>query len=99
MVPISLLLARYYPPDQFAVVFGLIWLSYITTDAFAEIFGSLFGKQTIKVGASRAIHILTIEVHRVPAQSRRRPFTSASCTATRRRSRWRCARRCGRRQK
>ena len=49
MVPLSLLLARYYPPEQFAVVFGLIWLSYITTDAFAEIFGSLFGKQTIKV--------------------------------------------------
>jgi hypothetical protein len=49
MVPLSLLLARYYPPEQFAVVFGLIWLSYITTDAFAEIFGSLFGKQSIKV--------------------------------------------------
>jgi hypothetical protein len=49
MVPLSLLLARYYPPEQFAVVFGLIWLSYITTDAFAEIFGSLFGRQSIKV--------------------------------------------------
>jgi len=49
MVPLSLLLSRYYPAEQFAVVFGLIWLSYITTDAFAEIFGSLFGKQTIKV--------------------------------------------------
>jgi dolichol kinase len=49
MVPLSILLARFYPPEQFAVVFGLIWLSYITTDAFAEIFGSLLGKQTIKV--------------------------------------------------
>jgi hypothetical protein len=49
MVPLSILLAKHYPPEQFAVVFGLIWLSYITTDAFAEIFGSLFGRQTIKV--------------------------------------------------
>ena len=49
MVPISLQLAAVYPREQFAVVFGLIWLSYIATDAFAEIFGSLFGKQSIKV--------------------------------------------------
>ena len=49
MVPISLKLATLYPREQFAVVFGLIWLSYIATDAFAEIFGSLFGKQSIKV--------------------------------------------------
>jgi hypothetical protein len=49
MVPLGLKLASIYPKEQFAVVFGLIWLSYITTDAFAEIFGSLFGKQSIKV--------------------------------------------------
>ena len=49
MVPLSLKLASLYPREQFAVVFGLIWLSYIATDAFAEIFGSLFGKQSIKV--------------------------------------------------
>jgi hypothetical protein len=49
MVPLSLQLAAVYPRQQFAVVFGLIWLSYIATDAFAEIFGSLFGKQSIKV--------------------------------------------------
>jgi hypothetical protein len=49
MVPMSLQLAAVYPREQFAVVFGLIWLSYIATDAFAEIFGSLFGKQSIKV--------------------------------------------------
>jgi len=49
MVPVSLKLATLYPREQFAVVFGLIWLSYIATDAFAEIFGSLFGKQSIKV--------------------------------------------------
>ncbi|QIK79369.1 hypothetical protein G7077_11110 [Sphingomonas piscis] len=49
LVPLSLQLAAVYPREQFAVVFGLIWLSYITTDAFAEIFGSLFGRQSIKV--------------------------------------------------
>jgi hypothetical protein len=49
MVPLGLQLAAVYPKEQFAVVFGLIWLSYITTDAFAEIFGSLFGRQSIKV--------------------------------------------------
>lgn len=49
MVPLGLQLAAVYPKDQFAVVFGLIWLSYITTDAFAEIFGSLFGRQSIQV--------------------------------------------------
>ena len=37
------------PPDQFAVVFALIWGSYIVTDALAEIGGSLFGKQTLRV--------------------------------------------------
>lgn len=49
MVPLGIKLAAIYPREEFAVVFGLIWLSYITTDAFAEIFGSLFGKQSIKV--------------------------------------------------
>lgn len=48
-VPISLQLATLYPREEFAVVFGLIWLSYIATDGCAEIFGSLFGRQTIKV--------------------------------------------------
>src|SRR3954462_9649260 len=49
MVPVSLKLATLYPREQFAVVFGLIWLSYLATDACAEIFGSLFGRQSIKV--------------------------------------------------
>jgi hypothetical protein len=49
MVPISLKLSTLYPRQEFAVVFGLIWLSYIATDGCAEIFGSLFGKQSIKV--------------------------------------------------
>ena len=49
MVPIGAQLARVFSPDQFAVVFALIWGSYIVTDALAEIGGSLFGRQKIQV--------------------------------------------------
>jgi hypothetical protein len=49
MVPIGVQLARVYSPEQFAVVFALIWGSYIVTDALAEIGGSLFGRQSIQV--------------------------------------------------
>ena len=49
MLPLSLQLAAVYPRHEFAAVFGLIWGSYIATDACAEIFGALFGKQSIKV--------------------------------------------------
>ena len=49
MVPLGIQLARVYPPEQFAAVFALIWGSYIATDALAEIGGSLYGKQTLRV--------------------------------------------------
>jgi hypothetical protein len=49
MVPISHYLAPLFPRAEFPVVFAMIWLSYVATDACAEIFGSLFGKQSIKV--------------------------------------------------
>ena len=49
MVPIGAQLARVFTPDQFAVVFALIWGSYIVTDALAEVGGSLFGRQKIQV--------------------------------------------------
>jgi hypothetical protein len=49
MVPIGAQLSRVFTPTQFAVVFALIWGSYIVTDALAEIGGSIFGKQTIRV--------------------------------------------------
>jgi hypothetical protein len=49
MVPLGAKLAAVYPPNQFAVVFALIWGSYIACDALAEIGGSLFGKQTLRV--------------------------------------------------
>ncbi len=49
MVPLGAKLATVYPADQFAIVFALIWGSYIAGDALAEIGGSLFGKQTLRV--------------------------------------------------
>lgn len=49
MVPIGTRLAAIYTPSQFAAVFGLIWGTYIAADALAEIGGSLFGKQQIRV--------------------------------------------------
>jgi hypothetical protein len=49
MVPIGARLATVYSADQFAVVFALIWGSYIAGDAMAEIGGSLFGRQTLRV--------------------------------------------------
>ena len=49
MVPIGLGLSRLFTSAEFPVVFALIWGSYIAADAFAEIVGSLFGRQRIKV--------------------------------------------------
>ena len=49
MVPLGGVLATLYPKNEFAVMFVLIWVSYMMTDACAEIFGSLFGRQSIKV--------------------------------------------------
>lgn len=49
LVPVGTQLAIVYPPHQFAVVFALIWGSYIVTDALAEVGGSLFGRQNIRV--------------------------------------------------
>jgi hypothetical protein len=49
LVPIGAVLASLYRPGEFAVVFALIWGSYIVTDASTEIGGSLFGKQTLRV--------------------------------------------------
>jgi len=49
MVPLGAQLAAVFRPDEFAVVFALIWGSYIVTDASSEIGGALFGKQTLRV--------------------------------------------------
>jgi hypothetical protein len=49
LVPVGAQLATLFRPAEFAVVFALIWGSYIACDAFAEIGGSLFGRQSIRV--------------------------------------------------
>jgi len=49
LVPIGARLAIVYEPHEFAAVFAMIWGSYIAADAMAEIGGSLFGKQTLRV--------------------------------------------------
>jgi hypothetical protein len=49
MIPIGLQLAVVFPPHTYATVFALIWFSYLSCDFASEIFGSLFGKQTIAV--------------------------------------------------
>jgi hypothetical protein len=49
LVPLGAALASIYRPDEFPVIFALIWGSYIVTDASTEIGGALFGKQTLRV--------------------------------------------------
>jgi dolichol kinase len=49
MVPIGVQLAQIFPKEEFAPVFALIWGSYLATDTSAEVFGSLFGRQRIRV--------------------------------------------------
>ena len=49
MVPIGFQIARYYPPSTYAVVFALVWVTYLFSDGASEIVGSLFGKQKLKV--------------------------------------------------
>jgi hypothetical protein len=49
MVPIGIQLAAIFPRTEFAVVFALIWGSYLVADGSAEIVGALFGKQRLRV--------------------------------------------------
>lgn len=49
LVPIGGQLAKVFPAEQFAVVFALVWGSYIITDALTEVGGALYGRQTIRV--------------------------------------------------
>jgi dolichol kinase len=49
LVPLGARLASLYRPAEFAVIFALIWGSYIVTDASTEVGGALFGKQTLRV--------------------------------------------------
>jgi dolichol kinase len=49
MIPLGFALAKVFPPETYAAVFALIWYSYLSCDFASEIFGALFGKQTIQV--------------------------------------------------
>jgi hypothetical protein len=49
LIPIGGAMAELYSPAQFAAVFMLIWGSYIATDTFAEVGGSLYGTMKIRV--------------------------------------------------
>ena len=61
LVPIGQQLAAIFPPSQFAAVFALIWGSYLAADAMAEIGGSLFGRQTIRVWGIGDVNRKSIE--------------------------------------
>jgi hypothetical protein len=49
MLPIGRGLARAFSPGEFAMVFALIWGSYLVADGLSEIGGALFGKQQLRV--------------------------------------------------
>ena len=49
MVPIGAQLGTLYSPQHFALVFMLIWGSYMITDTLSEVGGSLYGTQKIRV--------------------------------------------------
>ena len=49
MVPLGARLGATFPPRTYATVFAIIWVSYLGSDAFSEIVGSLWGKQTLRV--------------------------------------------------
>ena len=49
MVPLGTRLAAVFSPDEFPVVFVMIWGSYIAADALSEIGGALYGNQKIRV--------------------------------------------------
>jgi hypothetical protein len=49
MVPIGFQLAGVFPPASYAVLFAIVWISYIASDGASEIVGSLFGRQKLRV--------------------------------------------------
>jgi hypothetical protein len=49
MIPLGASLATLYPREQFALLFALIWATYIAVDTFAEVGGSLYGTMKIRV--------------------------------------------------
>jgi len=49
LIPIGAELSTLYPREQFALLFALIWATYIVVDTFAEVGGSLYGTMKIRV--------------------------------------------------
>jgi hypothetical protein len=49
MIPLGLVLAGMYPPHLYAVLFAYIWITYAAADYATEVFGSLWGRHTIRV--------------------------------------------------
>jgi hypothetical protein len=49
LIPIGAQLATLYPRKQFALLFALIWVTYIVVDTFSEVGGSLYGTMKIRV--------------------------------------------------
>jgi hypothetical protein len=49
LIPIGARLQALYSPGRFAVLFALIWGTYIIVDTLAEVGGSLYGTQKIRV--------------------------------------------------
>jgi hypothetical protein len=61
MVPLVGVLAAHYPPHLLAAVFAFIWPSYLAADALAEIVGSLFGKQKLRVWGIGEVNKKSVE--------------------------------------
>jgi dolichol kinase len=60
-VPLSARLALHFPPETFAPLFAFIWPSYLAADACAEIAGSLFGKQKLRVWGMGEVNRKSVE--------------------------------------
>ena len=60
-VPLSIKLAAHFPPETFAALFAFIWPSYLAADAMAEIAGSLFGKQKLRVYGMGEVNRKSVE--------------------------------------
>jgi hypothetical protein len=49
LIPIGAQIAPLYPREHFALLFALIWITYLVVDTFAEVGGSLYGTMKIRV--------------------------------------------------
>jgi hypothetical protein len=49
LIPIGAQLQKLYAPEHFAILFALIWGTYFIVDTMAEVGGSLYGTQKIRV--------------------------------------------------